>query len=217
MIPARPLPLRSTRPTFRAAGAFLAALAFIVTVAPAARAADLAAAQQFVQNVSNQAIQILRQKDNRAQRDAAFQNLMQQNVDLPRVARFTLGRYWRVASPQQQQEYERLFKTYMVRIYSTRLDQYAGETVAVTGATPAPDNPNQVLVHSTISGPNRPEPVKVDWRVRLEGGDMKLIDIVVEGASMAVTQRSEFASVIDNNGGNVQALLDKMSQVAGQG
>lgn len=214
MITACPVPLRSARSAFSITSVLLAALAFLLTLAPAG-AADTAAAQQFVQNVSNQATQVLRQRGNRGQRDTAFQSIMQQNVDLARVARFTLGRYWRTATPQQQQEFERLFQTYMVRIYSTRLDQYAGEAVKVTGATP--DGETQVVVHSTITGPTHPEPVKVDWRVRQEGGGMKLVDIAVEGASMAITQRAEFASIIDNNGGNIQALLDKMRQVVGQG
>jgi phospholipid transport system substrate-binding protein len=202
----------------RQAGATLAAcaaLAILSLLVPArsAQATDPQAAAAFVQSVSSQAIQILRQTGDRAALESAFQRLMEENVDMPRVARFTLAKYWRQASPQQQQEYERLFKTYMVHIYSSRLSQYSGETVKVTGATP--QNDNQVLVHSQITRPAGQPPVSVDWRVRQDAQGNKLVDIVVEGISMAITQRSEFASIIDNNGGNVDALLDKMRAVVG--
>jgi phospholipid transport system substrate-binding protein len=206
-----PMVRRRAGATFAACAA-LAVLSLLVPTR-SARAADPQAATAFVQTVSSQAIQILRQTGDRAALESAFQKLMEENVDMPRVARFTLAKYWRQASPQQQQEYERLFKTYMVHIYSSRLSQYAGETVKVTGATP--QNDNQVLVHSQITRPNGQPPVDVDWRVRQDAQGNKLVDIVVEGISMAITQRSEFASIIDNNGGNIDVLLQKMRAVVG--
>lgn len=195
-----------------AAPALLAILSLLFA-APAARAADPASASAFVQKVSSQAIQILRQTGDHSQRETAFQNLMQTNVDLPRVARFTLAKYWRQASADQKQRYEQLFKTYMIRIYSSRLNQYAGEEVKITGATP--ENADQVVVHSQITRPNGEPPFNVDWRVRQDAEGSKLVDIAVEGISMAITQRSEFNAIIENNGGNLDALLQKMQAVVG--
>ena len=202
---------RAARRASPLGSALVVAIALLVGLTLPSRAADSAAAQQFVQTVSNQAAQILRQKDRPLdQRVSALHSLMQRNVDLPRVARFTLGRYWRTASQQQQREFQHLFETYMVQMYSARLDQYSGETVNVTGATP--ESEDQIVVHSEINRPSNPQPLKVDWRVRQDASGLKLIDIVVEGASMAITQRQEFASVIDNNGGQVEALLAQMRE-----
>jgi len=208
-----PLARRPNR-AFAKLGGLCAIFGMLIALAQPAHAADPQAATTFVQNVANQAIQILRQTGDSAQREAAFQDMMQQNVDLPRVARFTLAKYWRQASSQQQQDFQELFKTYMVHVYSARLKQYSGETVKTTGTTK--DNQDQIVVHSEITRPGGGQAVKVDWRVRQDSNGLKLVDIAVEGVSMAITQRSEFNSVIANNGGDINALLQKMREALSQ-
>jgi phospholipid transport system substrate-binding protein len=118
-----------------------------------------------------------------------------------------LGRFWRQATDQQKAEFRKLFEDYVVKSYANRLSQYSGETLSIKETRPSEEG--EVLVTSQIDRPNGP-PVRIDWRCRAEGENYKIIDVVVEGISMAITQRQEFASVIQNSGGNVQALIDQL-------
>jgi phospholipid transport system substrate-binding protein len=135
--------------------------------------------------------------------------LFDQDFDVPAIARFVLGRYWRLATPAQQQEFVRLFAVYTALAYSNRLAEYTGETLRVTGSRPEPDGP---IVTSEIVRPKGAPPTRVDWRLSSADGTYKITDVIVDGISMAVTQRSEFASVIQRHGGQVQGLLTLLRQ-----
>ena len=124
-----------------------------------------------------------------------------------------LGRYWNSATPQQQDEYQKLFEQLIVSTYADRFVEYSGETFRITGSRP--EGENDTMVTTQIVRPNGP-PVNVDWRVRKRDGTYKIIDVVVEGVSMGVTQRQEFASVISQNGGQVQGLIQALRQKVGQ-
>src|SRR5215813_1164352 len=122
-------------------------------------------------------------------------------------AKFTLGRYWRTATDEQRTEFRKLFEDFLVQSYSTRFSEYHGEKFEVAGSTPA-DN-GAIVVHSKIDMPSS-EDVRVDWHLRpANNNGFAITDIVVEGVSMAVTQRSEFASVIQSRGG-IAGLLDAL-------
>ncbi len=113
-----------------------------------------------------------------------------------------LDKYWRLATPEQQGDYLALFSEYVLQTYSARLGGYAGETMTVVGARQA--NEKDVVVHTRIDRPSGP-PITTEWRVRTTGGRYRIIDVAVDGFSMAVTQRSEFASVIQRDG--IEGLL----------
>ncbi|MBV5334014.1 ABC transporter substrate-binding protein, partial [bacterium] len=115
-----------------------------------------------------------------------------------------LGRYWNVADETQRREYMTLFEKMIVDAYAGRFAEYSGETFKVAGVRPDGDVDSHVTTQ--IVRPSGP-PVNVEWRVRKTGATYKIIDVVVEGVSMGVTQRSEFASVIQTNGGQVDGLL----------
>ena len=102
----------------------------------------------------------------------------------------------------------------MVETYANRFVDYAGETFKITGATPAGDS--DTMVSTQVVRPSGP-PVNVEWRVRSRDGSHKIIDVVVEGVSMGVTQRSEFASVIQSNGGRIAGLIDALRQRVSKG
>ena len=93
-----------------------------------------------------------------------------------------------------------------MRIYASRLGDYGGETLRVISARAAG---NDTIVTTEVRGPDRP-PLKVDWRVRGDAGTYKVVDIIIEGASMVITQRDEFASVIRRSGGNLDGLLARL-------
>jgi phospholipid transport system substrate-binding protein len=173
---------------------------------PAAAAADPAA---VITSLGNEALEVLGKNVAPNQRVARFRQLFSADFDVPGIARFVLGRYWRIATSEQQQEFVKLFTDYIALAYSARLAEYSGETLQVTGSRPAPDGQ---LVSSEIVRTTGQPPARVDWLLKPQGGAYKIDDVIVEGVSMAVTQRSEFASVIQRNGGQVQGLITALRQ-----
>ncbi len=165
-------------------------------------------ARAFVGTLGQQAIQVLGPSVPEAQRVARFRQLFQNDFDIPGIGRFVLGRYWRIATPQQQQQFLQLFQEYIVRAYSTRLGQYGGEPFHVTGARP---NGDETIVASEIIRPDSSR-IAVDWYLVGGAGHYKITDVYVGGVSMKVTERDEFASVIQRNGGSVGALIAQLRQ-----
>ena len=128
---------------------------------------------------------------------------MTQGFDLPLIARFTVGRYWRSASEAEQAEFMAVFEDYLVATYAARLGNYSGQLLRVMNNRDLDEN--EVVVSSEIQQGTAPA-IKVDWRVRRTAATWRIIDISVEGVSMAVAQRSEFGAVIRAKGGKLPAL-----------
>jgi phospholipid transport system substrate-binding protein len=173
---------------------------------PAAAARD---AISFMNELWTRATEVLSDKVPMAQRQARFRELFQQDFDVPAIARFVLGRYWRTASAEEQQEFMKLFREYIVLVYATRLSGFGGETFKIRASRP---DEGSVVVSTEIQGANATQPLKVDWRLVPDGESYRITDVVVEGVSMLVTQRSEFASVIQRHGGQVRGLLTLMRE-----
>ncbi|MDP6876841.1 MAG: ABC transporter substrate-binding protein [Alphaproteobacteria bacterium] len=142
-----------------------------------------------------------------ANRALAFRQLLRRDFDLPAVSRFVLGRYWRRASSAEQAEFTRLFEDYVVAIYGRRLGNYGSAGLIVTGHRD--DGSDGAIVHSRIEPHNGPV-IKLDWRMKKRGNGWRVIDIMVEGVSLAMAQRSEFATVIRSSGGRVSGLLTRL-------
>jgi phospholipid transport system substrate-binding protein len=189
----------------RSAAIGMLVLGMLCFAAPREAAAQDARA--FISTLGQQAIQVLGPGVPQAARLARFRTLFHDDFDLPSIGRFVLGRYWHIATPQEQQEFLRLFQEYLVRAYSARLGEYAGEPFHVLGARPSEGG---VVVTSQIVRTNG-SPVEVDWYLT-GGGGYKIADVYVGGVSMAVTQRDEFAAVIQRSGGRVEGLLDQLRQ-----
>lgn len=168
----------------------------------------------FIEDMAKRAIGILQAGGAATpQGKAEFTQILNQGFDLPTIGRFVLGRYWNSATQQQQAEYMDLFERMIVETYSRRFQNYQGETLVVKG-TRAVGNGTDTLVATEIRQKDGP-PIQVDWRVRPAGSSFKVVDVIVARVSMSVTQRDEFASVIAQNGGNVDGLLQAMRQRAG--
>ena len=168
-------------------------------------------AQNFIEKLSNKGIGFLQNKDlSTEKREKAFRTLLKNNFDMKTIGRFALGRYWKTSTKQQQQEYLNLFENMIVEVYSRRFSEYNGEALNITSARP--QGKADVLVSSAII-PENGAKVSVDWRVRKKkNGKLKVIDIMVEGVSMSLTQRSDFASVIQRGGGKIDVLLAHLRQ-----
>jgi phospholipid transport system substrate-binding protein len=180
--------------------------------APQATSQDQALASpqgKFIQNLGDRAIAILADKTvGPEQRSNKFRDMLRETFDLQTIARFVLGQSWRVATPEQQKTYLDLFEALVVKTYSDRFALYTGEGFKVRSIHPEGDK--DTVVNSDITHPDGSPPTTVDWRLRDKDGKLGIIDVVVEGVSMSVTQRQEYAAVIQRNGGNIDALLDMM-------
>lgn len=166
---------------------------------------------KFIQDLGDKALSILADKNNTAdQRNVKFRQMMRDSFDLTTIGRFVLGRNWLAATPEQQKEYMHLFEELVVKTYSDRFALYTGEGFRVKAARP--EGERDFIVNSEITHPDGSPSTSIDWRLRQKDGKLGIIDVVVEGVSMSVTQRQEYASVIERNGGNIDGLLDVMRQ-----
>lgn len=186
----------------------IGALVLPILFFAAPRAAEAQDARSFIGTLGSQAISVLGPGVGSAQRLARFRELFHDDFDIPGIGRFVLGRYWRTATPQEQQQFLGLFQEYLVRAYATRLGAYAGEPFRVTGARP---NGSETIVTSEIIR-NDGSRIEVDWYLLNGPGTYRITDVYVGGVSMKVTERDEFASVIQRNGGRVDALLTQLRQ-----
>lgn len=210
-------PARALPPSGTGAGAAPAkspaTLASPVAVAGEAGAHDsdiTAGAKSFIDKMAHRALGFLADSGmTQDQKRREFGKLLQDSFDMDTIGRFTLGRYWRVSTKQQRDEYLRLFKVMVVNVYSSRFKEYTGQRFEVRGARQ--DGDKDAVVSSFLIPQEGPE-IQIDWRVRRKDGRYKVVDVLVEGVSMSVTQRSDFAAVIQRGGGDVQVLISYLKQ-----
>ena len=143
-----------------------------------------------------------------AEKTAQLEQIVDRDVDINSVARFCIGRFWRSATPEQQQQYLQLFRQMLIKSITVKLGDFQGVTFVVGRATPGD---GVVTVASVVTRPGT-APANVGWVVSSAGGSPRIVDLIAEGTSLRLTQRSDYASYLSNNGNNVQALLDAMRQ-----
>ncbi len=166
---------------------------------------------QFVQNLGDTVIAIVADKKiTPDQRTEKFREILRTSFDLQTIGRFVIGRTWNTATPDQQQEYMRLFQELVIKNYGSQMSLYTGEGFQVVNTRI--ESEKDTVVNSQITHPDGSQPTLVDWRVRLRDGKLGIIDVVVEGVSLSVTQRQEYASVIQRNDGQIEGLLALMRQ-----
>ena len=197
-------------------GCGIAASGIVQAAEPPQQANSVAAAQYtpqgaFIQNLGDKAIAILADKSiSKEQQSEQFRQMLRDTFDLMTIGRFVIGRNWMAASATQQQDYMHLFEALVVKTYSDRFALYTGEGFRVRSVRP--EGEHDFIIASEITHPDGSQPTTVDWRVRQKADKFGIIDVVVEGVSMSVTQRQEYAAVIQRNGGNIDGLLDVMRQ-----
>lgn len=194
----------------------LAALSLTLITALPTQAAQIDDAQALVQDMAKQAITILgdETKDQEG-KIAGFDEILSRDVDLDFVARFTLGRYWRGVPQDKLDNYVSIYKTYLIRTNASRLSAYSGQTIEVVNAIE--EKPGRYIVKSVIKQNGAGEDIQIDWRVRDRGEDgLKIVDIIIEGISMALTQRSEFAAVMQKSRGDIDPLISVMEKRIGE-
>lgn len=193
---------------------FRAFVVIVLVLVPLSQARSASDAGQFVSEFADKAIALVSDKSlSTAERREQFGTLVETYFDMPGIWRFLLGRYWRTASEKEQDAYLKAFTENIVYTYSRRFDDYDGQKLVVDGTR---DDGRFDIVSSRIVDSKSNQEYRLDWRVIDEGGSQKIVDVVIEGVSMSVTQRQEYASLIQSNGGRVQALIDALNrQMAG--
>lgn len=204
-----PLPNRSRSRSAIAAAAF-ALIVIWIAPAPGARAAQDAGS--FVAALGTQGIQALGSQVSSSERLARLRQLLQQDFDLPGIGLFALGRYRSSATPQEQQEFFRLYPDFTVRALSMRLDEFGGASLRVVGRRSVA---NETVVNTEIVRSDGRR-VPFDWYLTDSDGQYRITDVVVAGVSMKIALRDQFASWIQGNGGRFSALLAVLRQQIAQ-
>jgi phospholipid transport system substrate-binding protein len=127
------------------------------------------------------------------------------------IAKFVLGKYWRRATPEQRRTYVSLFEKMLVKAYTSKFEGYSQASLTVQDAKG--DGEKGFMVPSLVSLPDE-APVHMDWKVFSTPKGYRILDVVVDGVSMSITQRSEFASIIERNGGDLNEFLTVLKEKA---
>ncbi|MGH6979601.1 MAG: MlaC/ttg2D family ABC transporter substrate-binding protein [Stellaceae bacterium] len=196
--------------TRRGAAVWLIALAFVIS-GTAVRADTEPNARQYIGALVSKALRTLADtKTNEAQREQAFDGMLRENFDFPRISRFVLGRYWSAASEADRAKFIEVYREFIIRSYASQFNEFNGETVKVTNQRA--ESGDIIVVNSLLVHPNGDPPIKVNWRVHKQGDSFKILDVDIEGISMLLAQREEFASVIQRNGGTVAGLIQAIEE-----
>lgn len=194
---------------------FLSAIALSALLALGGRAAHAqdATAEDFIRRIGGEVIKVLEDPSlQQGDRERMFHEMLGRYMDIDSISRTVLGRYWQSASEQERDDFKRVYREYVVRIYAQRFSKFSGEQFVVRSARD--DGDNNFLVVSAIEPKDGPAYL-VNWRVRKGTGGFKVVDVMAEGVSLLITHNQEFASVIRNNGGRVSALNDALRRRTG--
>ena len=166
-------------------------------------------AEAFIQSMAQEALESLTQQGtSREERIKRFRKMFNAHFAVRSIGKFVLGRYWRKASKDEQAEYLSLFEDLMVASYVDRFQRYAGKNLNILKTRA--EKGSAVTVFTEIARPDGARPVQVLWRIGARGEIIKILDVVVEGASMSQTLRSDFGSIIRQKGGKVSGLLEEL-------
>lgn len=203
-----------TRRIFLACASATAALVAFRLPGLDARADALSpeAASGFIDKVGKELVEVVNSSAPDATKRSELGRVIDAAVDIPGVAQFCLGRYWRVSSPDQQREFTELFNKVIIVSIGGHLGDYKGVSFQIGRAVPTEGG---IGVRTILNRPGNP-PARVEWLVSSASGAPKIVDVLAEGTSLRLTQRADYASFMSSNGGSVPALLEALrKQVAG--
>jgi phospholipid transport system substrate-binding protein len=192
--------------------AALPALALIGGM-PSPAQASAESARAFITELGKETVATLQRSGSATQKAAKMEDILRRGFDFQTIGRFVLGRYWNTATPQQREEYLKVFTDFVAKSYSRRLAEEA--TITAFNITNVRDlGEGDYLVQTSIARPSG-APLNYEWRVRDRGGNPKIVDIIIEGVSLLVTQRSDFTSVAGQSGidGLTANLRDKAAAI----
>jgi phospholipid transport system substrate-binding protein len=182
-----------------------AAACLILVAAPRAWAQD-DAATTFVKDFGGKLIQVVNSDAPLAEKQHSLRPLIDQAVDVDAIARFCLGRFVSSATPQQMTQFTTLFHAVLIDNITSKIGEYRGVTFKMTDTVM---RNGEEFVGTIVQRPNN-APTNVRWVVSTATGSPKIVDVIAEGTSLRVTQRSDYSSYLSHNGNDVNALLGAM-------
>jgi len=189
----------------------LALPAWLARPARASPAADQASA--FIKETGVKLVAAINAAGSVDERRKVVGGIIDTDVDVNGVARFCLGRFWRTATPAEQQQYLSLFRDVLVANIAVKLGEYRGVRFTV-GATQ--DRDAGEVVSTIVDRPNNP-PTNIQWLVANPTSGPKIIDVIAEGTSLRITQRDDYAAFLSQHGNQLEALFGAMRQQLTQG
>ncbi len=168
-------------------------------------------ASEFISSLSSDASDILFSKLSEDEKIIRLKEIGERSVDIKGVGFYTLGKYRKTLTDSQKKQYEELFKAYFLKSFSGRLVGYSDAKIAVISEEIK--NEKYTIVYSKLIGTSERPEIKIDWRVYTKDPENPLVrDLVIEGLSLARTQKEEFNSIISNNDGNIEALFENLNK-----
>ena len=164
---------------------------------------------EFINSISGEASEILSSKLSESEKVSKLKMIAEESVDIDGVGLYTLGKYRKTLTNEQKEEYKKLFREYFLKSFSGRLVVYNDAKIAVISEEVK--NEKYTIVYSKLIGTTERPEVKIDWRVYTKNPEKPLIrDLVIEGLSLARTQKEEFNSIVENSGGDISALFTNL-------
>ena len=167
-----------------------------------------ASASAFVKSTGERLVAVINSPGPIGDKQPQLAKIIEGAVDVDSVAKFCLGRFWRTATPEQQKQYTLLFHSVLINNITGKLGEYQGVTFSVQQAQAREET---TMVATLVERPGNP-PTKVEWILSEESGSPRVVDVIAEGTSLRLTQRSDYAAFLSHNNNNIQALIDAMKQ-----
>ena len=185
-------------------------LAFLVGFAFKAEALDSVQAENFVKKVTSQGIeQIINSDVSAEEKDARFEKLFNEYLDLDYIGKFVLGRYWKTATAKQREDFIKVYREFNTKTWSKRFDEFKGKSFDFNGTSPS-SSEGQIFVNTSVKM-KEGAPAKVLWRVK-DGDPLKIVDIVIENVSLAITARNEYTAYIKKAPGGLDDLIEDLRE-----
>ena len=173
--------------------------------------ADSSDPKQFIQEIVDEAKEILVDSNSDKYKSDKLTEIALVTVDINGVAFYTLGSYRKDLTEEQKKEYTILFKKYFLKTFVSRLTDYSEPKIDVVSAEKK--NEKYTIVSSILLATEKRAEIKIDWRVYTKDPNKPLIrDLIIEGLSLARTQKEEFSSIIESNDGDINALFKKLKE-----
>jgi len=165
----------------------------------------------FVQSTVNRASQILSENISKEEKINRLKIIAKETVDIKGVGYYSLGSIRKNLNDNQKEQYSKLFESYFLKSFSSRLAEYTNPEIEVNGKDIL--NDNYTIVNSLLIGTNERPEIKIDWRIYTKNPDNPLIrDLIIEGLSLARTQKEEFASILNSNDNDINVLFKTLEE-----
>lgn len=182
--------------------------ALLLTAAQASAAIDADKAESFIKDVTHEGIEeLINSNVSQTEKQARFTKLFNEDLDLDFIGRFVLGRYWRTATPEQRSEFISVYRKLNIQTWSARFDEFKGRHFEFLGTEKAKSKANDQVYVNTQVPMDEGAPASVKWRVKETDGKMRIVDIIIENVSLAITAQKEYTSYIQKSGKGVDGLI----------